>query len=332
MLALATTALAACQDGVTAPASPGAPAFARDEAPPTLAPAFASLGGVVPTRYSGNTTGNGNAECQLIAPGSTAIKVEGASNRPNIGGWSFTVSQGGTRLAFAPAPGGATTAVAAVLVKGGDAFHAYSYVNSPLGTQGDSRLVSPPNGGGNIPQISHYTVCTRPLPPVTINKTLVNVWTNLAMTQQDQHFLDTKHEAVPMIFLPRATANDPGTRWLQYRIDYTLPAGTVAYLYDPMSEVCSVANTGAGIYCIFDNNPGATTGGSVLFTASGNPAIPSGIQVVGTGQVQTAWVTIDITNTGACGDHHFTNTARLTIAGGATFTATHTAMLWPACG
>jgi hypothetical protein len=98
------------------------------------------------------------------------------------------------------------------------------------------------------------------------------------------------------------------TRWLQYYVDYTLPAGVTATITESHDGVCGTVP--AGMHCGFN------TGGVFSWP------------VTGTG---TVIVDLDLSNDTACNEGSFTNTAVLTPSAGAPVTATATTKLKLVC-
>ena len=84
--------------------------------------------------------------------GRTALKVDSPrTGTTTLNGIAVTISPDGKFLSFT-----STFAVDFINVKGGTLQNTYTYANF-VGT--DSGLRSPLNNGGQIPQISNYTVC-----------------------------------------------------------------------------------------------------------------------------------------------------------------------------
>ncbi|HEU4560487.1 MAG TPA: hypothetical protein VFS20_21735 [Longimicrobium sp.] len=136
---------AACADGTSL-----APTATRAAAPPRAA-------AVAPTFFGGNISGDGTQVCNTApvnaAGGWLGYKVEGYGSS-QTGGITVTVT-GNNTIAWSATP---HFAVTAVLVKGGTGQHVYYYDGNAAG---DAGLVSPLNNAGNLPDISHYTVCYR---------------------------------------------------------------------------------------------------------------------------------------------------------------------------
>jgi hypothetical protein len=252
LAAAAALAIAACADQApTALQAPGsAPRLART--PETLAGA----------RFiSGNVSGEGNSVCRDIDVNPTGaawsgVKVDPPQSR-TINGYVFTLSSDGRFLSFTQVSPGFD--VEAVLVKGGpDAF----VFDFPGATTSGGPLRSPLNGGGNIPQISHYTVCFTPGTPPgehdwTIKKEIVGFTTDGTMS--------TPVTPGSTITLPGFCAGDPAVQgcvvWVQYRITVTkspgnFPIDVSAIVTDNILQECAklAAKTGDGIVCQFPAN------------------------------------------------------------------------------
>jgi hypothetical protein len=88
------------------------------------------------------------------------------------------------------------------------------------------------------------------------------------------------------------------TRWLRYVVSYVLPSGVTGTVTENHNAVCSTVSPGVGC--------GFNTAGVFSWAASG------------TG---TVLVDIDLANNTGCGNGNFTNTAVLTLANGATVSA-----------
>lgn len=136
---------AACADGTSlAPTGTRAPISTRAAA-------------VTPTLFSGNISGDGMQVCNTApvnaAGGWLGYKVEGYGSS-QTGGITVSVT-GNNTIAWTADP---SFAVTAVLVKGGTNQYVYYYDGNAAG---DAGLVSPLNNAGNLPDISHYTVCYR---------------------------------------------------------------------------------------------------------------------------------------------------------------------------
>src|SRR5919197_1757316 len=125
--------------------------------------AMASVGAarastVAPTVQLGNVN-----SCADVAPGTHEITIDspsgsGTFNDGTLTG-SYAVSGGLTTFAWTSD----TVPVNVVVVKGGPDANVYDYGAGALGDEG---LVSPDNGGANVPAISHVLLCYgRPVPP-----------------------------------------------------------------------------------------------------------------------------------------------------------------------
>ena len=125
--------------------------------------AMASVGAarastVAPTVQLGNVN-----SCADVAPGTHGITIDspsgsGTFNDGTLTG-SYAVSGGLTTFAWTSD----TVPVNVVVVKGGPDANVYDYGAGALGDEG---LVSPDNGGANVPAISHVLLCYgRPVPP-----------------------------------------------------------------------------------------------------------------------------------------------------------------------
>jgi hypothetical protein len=111
---------------------------------------------VAPTVHAGNVNG-----CSDIEPGAYGATVDapagsGTFDDGTLSG-SYTVDDGNTTLDWAAG----TVPVSFVVVKGGTDANVYRYGSA----MSDSGLVSPPNGGGQLPAISHVLVCYSKQPP-----------------------------------------------------------------------------------------------------------------------------------------------------------------------
>ena len=289
-------AVAACTDP-QAPTAVDAGGLA-----PTAGPSFDKLDTSTPVAGAklilGNISGNGTAVCNNVAvntSGKTWLgqKVDGADNA-TIAGYNFTISGDGRFVTYQPVSGGAQSyTIVAVVVKGGP--NTFLYASPAAGTA----MRSPDNGGGNIPGISHYSVCYVPNPP-TITKALTNVKTVGA-----NHTMPVDPAWTPggPVIIPQGE-----TRWLYYTINYSIPGGGSGTVTESPASVC--ATLGAGFGCSFDTGafqPAATitgTGANTLYTWN----------VTGTGSIV---IIIDITNNSACGVRDdLDNTATLATAGG----------------
>jgi hypothetical protein len=297
---LALLVLAGCGESVSnrliAPSD--GPMAAKSNSAPVRG--LTSSAGVVPTAYDGNTKGDGSSACSALGYGSTGTKVDGAYSQ-KVGGYQFTVSGSGKQyLAFAPTGGTPTSTILAVIVKGGDAYDVYNYRGNPRTS--DAGLTAPYNNGGNLPTISHYVVCYGPGAPVppTFTKTLTHVF----IMRGDDMIDDPAWSSGQPITIPNGE-----TRWVQYRIDYSLPVGTTATITEDKVAVCATATP--TVHCSFN------TGGVYSWTVSG------------TGHIL---VDIDLINEGKCGDGSFINTAKLNIPGQAPILATAPSALKLTCG
>ena len=300
VMGLALAAASACRDSsssrLLAPLD-DASGGKSGQSGPALAPSYTSTGGVTPTTYQGNTSGGGSSSCSALNFGSNGTKVDGAYSQ-TFAGYKFTVSADKQSVSFAPVAGTTpTTVILAVIVKGGPAYNVYDYSGSFR--LSDGGLTSPLNGGGNIPQISHYVVCYGPAPAKPkLTKTIETVYTmaNGLMVE------DPTWSPGQPIIIPQGE-----TRWVKYRLDYVLPNGVTGTIEDPNS-VCATAT--AGIHCSFD------TYGLYSWNVTGSG---------------TLFVSIDLRNDTACGDGSFTNTATLT-SGQASTSASHYTKLKLTCG
>ena len=134
--------------------------------------AFATITGpsVTPIEHSGNIT--------TCPAGYSTVFIDGpgqgtTSDSGNAGGVTVQVwySNGQTTVAFA-ATGGV---VNIAYIKGGDNYNEYNYGGA--GAVADSGLVSPLNGGGNVPTVSHTVFC------VTATTTTTSSSTSSSTTQ-----------------------------------------------------------------------------------------------------------------------------------------------------
>lgn len=301
---LALAALAACSESVRAPMT--APEASESKSSSAVVRgSTSSPGGIIPTAYSGNTSGDGSRACSALGFGSTGVKVDGAYSQ-KIGGYQFTVyGDGKTMLSFAPIGGTTpTTGILAVIVKGGPAYDVYDYTGKNITSDGG--LNSPLNGGGNVPTISHYVVCygPAPVPPVTpvFEKKLTNVYSGMIGSIPIN---DPNWSMGQTLVIPRGE-----TRWLHYELRYTLPTGTTAVVSENTTAVCGTVPTGAE--CAFADWPAPVTTTGGVWTWSSNPYT--------TGFAGG----IDIKNNGACGERDFKNTATLAVSNGVTTSASAT--------
>lgn len=305
---LALVALAGCSESVSNPLmAPTGPLATKAGTP--LVRGFTSQSGVVPTAYSGNTTGEGSSSCSALGFGSSGTKVDGAY-AASVGGYQFTVSGDSKQyLAFAPAGTVPTSTILAVIVKGGDAYDVYDYRSNPRTS--DAGLTSPYNHGGNIPTISHYVVCYGPGTPPGFTKTLVGVMKigpGGPGTMMDD---PSWTPGSSLVVIPWGE-----TRWLEWNLSYTLPAGVTGTITENAQTVCGSLGTFI-LQCSFNESPVTYP----IYTWSG---------LTGTGTVP---VMTDLGGGGggSCGDHLFTNTATLTPSVGATLTASKTITVRVVC-
>jgi hypothetical protein len=282
--------------------SPDAPSAAKSSGG-AASMTYTSAGGVTATTYDGNTSGEGNSSCSALGLGSTGTKVDGAYSQ-SVGGYRFTVSSSKQSLSFAPV-GTPTTAIRAVIVKGGPAYNVYRY---SAGQTSDAGLTSPLNGGGNIPTISHYVVCYGPATPATFTKKLVDVLTLVGnQMPSDPVWLSTGKVVIP----------SPETRWLDFELAWTLPPGVTGVITENETQVCNtmgaaeVNHPGDGtIICSFAYTPPAVYSGGILSW--------TGVQLTGAVRYH-----IDITTYGVfCGKRTLVNTATLKLSNGQTLMST----------
>ena len=306
-LALALAAASACSDSTSARLLAPDDAASATKASGTVTRTYTSQDGVTATTYDGNTSGEGNSSCSALGLGSTGWKVDGAYSQ-SVTGYRFTVSGSEKQfLAFAPVAGTTpTTSILAVIVKGGPAYNVYRYT----GQTSDAGLTSPVNGGGNIPTISHYVVCYGPRPPVLFTKKLVGVMKEgsaIGLMEDDP----TWPAHPDLVIIPWGK-----TRWLDWELSYTLPAGVTGYVTENAETVCGSLGT-FRLQCTFNENPVTYP----IYTWSG---------LSGQG---TVMVMNDLGGGGAgsCGDHDYTNTATLTLSDGRTLTASKTITVRVVC-
>jgi hypothetical protein len=113
---------------------------------------------VAPTVHPGNVN-----SCADVAPGTRGIDIDapsgsGAFDDGTLAG-AYTVSADRTTFSWTSAK----VPVDVVVVKGGPDANVYDY---GAGATADEGLVSPLNGGANVPAISHVLLCYgRPAPP-----------------------------------------------------------------------------------------------------------------------------------------------------------------------
>ncbi len=296
-LALAAASLAACADHVALPtavpnASPLASHSGNAQPQPAADPTSSS--GVTPTPYPGNANGeNKGVTCTSL--GATSSTTADASQQ--IGGYQFTVSgPDGSILSFAPI-GTPNTTIIAVIVKGGDGYNVYNYGASGASISRDGKLISPPVGGANnnTPAISHYIVCSVPGTPTgpTLVKTLVGVMT----TTNGVMGPDGTYTPGGPVTIPTGE-----TRWLEYRIDYTLPAGVSATLSDNVVGINGACSTlGLSSTAVQCTSPGI----------QGYAGQTYSISVTGTGSTKSVTLLIDVKDLNFCGPYKLTNTATL---------------------
>lgn len=288
LAALAALALAACQDNAPTAPRPGASPLAdkggngSNNGNQALIAGATSSGGLAPTAFPGNTSGDGTADCAKYG-GAMAVKVDGNSDQ-TVAGYAFHVA-GGTTLSFSRSSPG--YAITAVLVKGGPAYDVYDYSSknngTTLGVTADGSLTSPHVGkdGKNVPDISHYVVCY--VRNIHVLKRLVAVMTtspNGGMTRD----LSWSGGAV---VIPKGE-----TRWLQFEIKYEQAPGSRGALTENGPEVCG--SLGGGFDCTsadFNTKRSPTDAGSGKFPVTGSG---------------TKLITLDIKNNG-CGDGTLTN-------------------------
>jgi hypothetical protein len=98
------------------------------------------------------------------------------------------------------------------------------------------------------------------------------------------------------------------TRWLYYRIDYSLPSGTYGTITEDKAAVCATA--GAGFNCSFN------TGNKYSWSVKGSGSLI---------------VQIDLTNKSVCGSRTFVNTAKLTPKNGSPISASASTPLTLTC-
>ena len=106
------------------------------------------------TFHSGNVVNCG----QVGFAGSQTAFGNGA-NPITAGGFTTTITGSGTQANITlPLPAG--VAVQAVVVKGGPAYNVYSNAAVlPPTLASPQNYISPLNGGGNVPTISHWFIC-----------------------------------------------------------------------------------------------------------------------------------------------------------------------------
>lgn len=130
------------------------------------------------TFQSGNVVNCG----QVGFPGSQTAFANGASPI-TAGGFTTTITGNGTQANITtPLPAGVT--IQAVVVKGGPAYNVYSDAAVlPPTLVSPQHYISPLNGGGNVPVISHWFICYTggnppPPPPASVSlqveKSVVN--------------------------------------------------------------------------------------------------------------------------------------------------------------
>jgi hypothetical protein len=157
-----------------------------------------------------------------------------------------------------------------------------------------------PSVGSPVTASTDITVRVVCPPPITITKTLVGVM---------------KEGATPGSMMPDP-AWTPGsslvvipigsTRWMDFAVSYTLPAGVTGTITEDSHAVCGTLGTFI-LQCSFNLAPTSTGVYSWSVVSGGNPVI----------------VPIDLGGGGggSCGDHIFTNTAKLTPSVGSAVSA-----------
>lgn len=117
--------------------------------------------GVTPRLVSGNLAGDANTVCKLEVVAGAGNGWWGRKVDPpragthRIDGFDITIRADLKTLSFATMSPDVVR-MRHIVVKGGPDTFVYDYDGSVLE---DAGLVAPPNRGGNVPQISHYTIC-----------------------------------------------------------------------------------------------------------------------------------------------------------------------------
>jgi hypothetical protein len=293
LMGLALATAAACSDSTSrlmAPIDGPNATKVSEQAGGSVSRMYTSSSGVTATTYSGNTSGDGGSSCLALGFGRNGTKVDGASSS-TLAGYRFTVSANGQSLSFAPVSGATpTSAILVVVVKGGPAYNVYNY--SGTVRISDGGLISPLNGGGNVPTISHYVVCFGLMPntPATISKKLVGVMKEgptIGSMEPDPNW----QPGQTVVSIPYGK-----TRWLDYEVTYTLPSGVTGTITEDSHAVCGTLQTFI-LQCSFNLAP-TPTGVYAWSGLSGAGSITVPIDLGGGGG-------------GSCGDHVFTNTAKL---------------------
>ena len=131
---------------------------------------------VTPIEHSGNIT---------TCPTGTTIFINGPKGNTtqdsgSAGGVTVNVTytNGQTTVAFTVAGG----VVNVAYIKGGPNYNEYNY--GAAGTTGDTGLVSPDNGGGNVPVVSHSVFCV----------TSTTTSSSTTSTDHDGHHHDGHHD------------------------------------------------------------------------------------------------------------------------------------------
>jgi hypothetical protein len=147
---------------------------------------------IPPTLHLGNVN-----SCSDIEAGAYGAGIAGGAGTGAFGGGTYTISADGTTFSWASG----SVPVSFVVVKGGPDANVYRYG----GSMGDSGLVSPVNGGGQLPAISHVLVCygEQPPPPPVDNPPVDN-------PPVDTPPVDTPPVDTPPVNTPPAQ-NPPGT-------------------------------------------------------------------------------------------------------------------------
>ena len=116
-----------------------------------LGPAIGSVfaASVTPTPHEGNITA-----CPL--EGYLSIFIDGKDGSGSKGGVTVDVTYHQNNSLDFTATGGL---VYVAYVKGGDNYNTYDY--RPGGVASDTNLVSPDNGGGQVPAVSHSVYCVK---------------------------------------------------------------------------------------------------------------------------------------------------------------------------
>jgi hypothetical protein len=164
------------------------------------------------------------------------------------------------------------------------------------GSCGDQKFINTakltPSVGSPVTASAEITVRVVCPPPITLTKKLVGV---MRMGPGGPGTMEPDPAWAPgsdLVVIPIGQ-----TRWLDYEVSYTLPAGVTGTITEDSNAVCSTLGTFI-LQCAFNLAP-TPTGVYSWSVASGGTPVLVPIDLGGGGG-------------GSCGDHKFTNTAKLT--------------------